>query len=275
MLLTDVHNHSKFSTDGISPLEDMVAEAKAKGLRYFGISEHFDYDFIAAGLKIQGFEPPYTDADAYFKKAAELKAKYNDNNFTFLAGGEFGYSENSWCAEEYARLIEKYSPDFIVNSVHTVGGQDCYVKKYFEGKTKEQAYRTYLQAVKSSLEATYRYDVVAHLGYCSRKATYADPKLRYAEFSDVIDGILKTVVQKDKILEVNSSSRTAGSDFLPDTDILTRYFELGGRAVSFASDAHSTERICDKREKVVAALKKIGFTYITVPARSGRIKAEI
>lgn len=275
MFLTDIHNHSKFSTDGKSPLEDMVATAKAKGLRYFGISEHFDYDFIAAGLKIQGFEPPYTDADAYFKKAAELKAKYNDDNFTFLAGGELGYSDNPRCAEEYLRLIEKYSPDFIVNSVHTVCGQDCYSPKYFEGKSKEQAYRKYFQAVKNSLNAPYRYDVVAHMGYCSRNAVYADPKLRYAEFSDIIDDILNTVVQKDKILEVNSSSRTAGSDFLPDTDILTRYFKLGGRAISFASDAHSTERICDKREKVVDALKKIGFTHITVPARTGRIKVEI
>lgn len=275
MILTDVHNHSKFSTDGISPLDDMVAAAKAKGLRYFGISEHFDYDYIAAGLKIQGFEPPYTDAEAYFKKAAELKKKYNDNNFTFLAGGEFGFSEDPWCAEEYLRLIEKYSPDFIVNSVHTVSGQDCYFYKYFEGKTKEQAYRAYLEAVLKSLHAPYHYDIVAHIGYCSRNATYADPKLRYEEFSDIIDQILNTVVQKDKILEVNSSSRTAGSDFLPDTDILTRYFELGGRAISFASDAHSTERICDKREKVVTALKNIGFTYITVPTRIGRIKVEI
>lgn len=275
MVLTDIHNHSKFSTDGISPLEDMVATAKGLGLRYFGISEHFDYDYIAAGLKIPGFEPPYTDAAAYFSTAKELKDRYCDNSFTFLAGVELGFSDDGHCQEEYARLIEKYSPDFIVNSVHTVDGVDAYVKSYFEGKTKERAYLDYLNAVRRSLDAPYNYDIVAHLGYCSRNATYADPKLRYAEFADIIDGILDTVVQKDKILEVNSSPRTAGSEFLPDTDILQRYFELGGRRISFASDAHSTKRICDKREIVVAALKKIGFKYITVPCRGGRIEVEI
>lgn len=275
MLLTDVHNHSKFSTDGKSLLEDMVETARGKGLRYFGISEHFDYDYIALGLKIHGFEPPYTDADAYFKKAAELKERYNDSRFTFLAGGELGFCEKSRCFDEYSQLIEKYSPDFIVNSVHTVDGQDCWFADYFEGKTKEQAYRAYLEAVLKSLSASYRYDIVAHLGYCSRNAKYPDPKLRYEDFKDVIDEILNTVVQKGKILEVNSSSRGAGSSFLPDTDILARYFELGGRLISFGSDAHSTDRICDKRGEVVDALAKIGFKYVTVPTCAGFVKVDI
>ena len=106
-----------------------------------------------------------------------------------------------------------------------------------------------------------------HIGYCSRNATYPDPKLRYADFSDVIDEILRRIVRKGKILEVNTSSKTAGSPFIPDTDILARYYELGGREVSFASDAHDTERIGEKRDLVCAALKELGFTYLTVPRR--------
>lgn len=274
MLLTDIHNHSKFSADGVSPLEDMVQTAKSKGLRYFGISEHFDRDYAALGLKINGIEP-FTDADAYFKKAAELKQKYNDDNFTFLAGGEFGFNQSDKCIEEYLQLIEKYSPDFVVNSIHTVDGRDCWYPNYFEGKTKERAYRAYLQAVLDSLSAPYRYDIVAHLGYCARNATYPDPKLRYEDFRDILDEILHTVVQKGKILEVNSSTRGAGSDFLPDTDILARYFELGGRLISFGSDAHATDRICDKRDRAVAALRYIGFTQITVPTRTAFVKVKI
>lgn len=275
MLLTDVHNHSKFSTDGVSPLEDMVSTAKAKGLRYFGISEHFDYDYIALGLKISGFEPPYTDTEAYFKRAAELKQKYNGNSFTFLSGGEFGFTQNNWCFDEYAKLVEKYSPDFVVNSVHTVNGRDCWYADYFKDKSKERAYGEYLEAVLSSLSAPYKYDIVAHIGYCARNAKYDDNKLRYGDFKDILDQILKTIVQKGKILEVNSSARSACSDFLPDTDILSRYFELGGKLISFGSDAHSTERICDKREKVVATLKKIGFTQITVPTPLGYVGVDI
>lgn len=274
MLLTDIHNHSTFSSDGRSSLDDMVSTAKNKGLRYFGISEHFDNDYLALGLKING-QPPFTDADGYFKTAGELKDKYNDKCFTFLAGGEFGFTQSNQCFDEYSKLIEKFSPDFVVNSVHTVDGRDCWFADYFEGKTKDRAYRAYLEAVLLSLSAPYHYDIVAHLGYCARNAKYPDNKLRYEDFRDIIDEILGRVVQNNKILEVNSSSRSAGSDFLPDTDILSRYYELGGRLISFGSDAHATDRICDKRDKVVAALKKIGFTYITVPTLKGYIKVEV
>ena len=52
---------------------------------------------------------------------------------------------------------------------------------------------------------------------------------------------------------------------MPGADILARYFALGGRNVSFASDAHGRERILAGREKAVAALSAIGFTHLTVP----------
>lgn len=275
MVLTDIHNHSAFSADGRSPLEDMVRTAKEKGLGYFGISEHFDFDYMSAKILVRGKEIEYIDARAYFECARALQKKYNDERFTFLAGGEFGFAPEDFCTQRYFEVIERYNPDFVVNSVHTVKGKDCWFPRYFSGKTKQKAYGDYLETVLQSLSAPYPFDIIAHLGYCSRNAVYGDNKMYYSEFADVIDEILKGIIARDKILEVNSSSRGAGSDFLPDADILARYYELGGRAISFASDAHSTERICDKRERVTEALRKIGFTYITVPCRGRRISVQI
>lgn len=265
MILTDVHTHSTFSADGISPLSEMVACAKRKGLRYYGVSEHFDYDYQEQHILVHGKEINYVDARAYFTAARQMQQEENGETFTLLVGGEFGFAKLERCYEKYAQVIETYQPDFIVNSAHTCDGHDCYFPEYCAGKPKALAYGRYLQAVRDSLDAPYHYDIVAHIGYVSRNAPYEDKKFRYSEFADLIDDILTTVVAKGKILEVNSSSRGAGSEFLPDTDILCRYFELGGRKVSFASDAHNTERIAEKRETVVAELKKIGFTHITVP----------
>lgn len=265
MILTDVHTHSAFSGDGISPLGDMVAAAQKKGISYYGVSEHFDRDYAVLGLKIHGEIIPYTDAEAYFSAARRLQREYAEKGLRLLVGGEYGFCRNEQCYEEYEQLNRRYLPDFVVNSVHTVDGADCYFPDYFTGKSKEYAYSRYLEAIVFSLDAPYSYDIVAHIGYVSRNAPYADKKLRYEEFHALIDAILQKIVEKGKILEVNSSARGAGSDFLPDTDILTRYFELGGRLVSFASDAHDTLRIAEKRELVVSALKKIGFSSLTVP----------
>ena len=159
--------------------------------------------------------------------------------------------------------------------MHTCLGKDCYFADFFAGKSKQYAYNAYLYRVLESLDAPYRYDIVAHVGYCSRNATYPDPKLRYEDYADVLDEILKRIIARGKILEVNSSAKTAGSPFIPDTDILERYFELGGRMVSFASDAHDTTRIADRRDIVVAALKKIGFTHLTIPDKGRYLQLEI
>ena len=274
MILTDIHTHTKFSVDGRSDIRDMIHRAVSLGLTYYGISEHFNYDYDRLRLQIDGELVPPIDEKAYFSCARKLQKEYS-NKLTLLVGAEFGYDDASSTLLRYMDTAEKYSPDFIVNSVHTCLGMDCYFPHYCNGKSKEYAYNAYLYRVLESLDAPYPYDIVAHIGYCSRNATYPDAKLRYEDFSDVLDLILKRIIQKGKILEVNSSAKTAGSPFIPDTDILSRYFELGGRMISFASDAHDTERIADKRDTVVAALKKIGFTYLTVPNKGNYLKIEI
>lgn len=265
MTLTDIHTHSAFSADGKSSLTGMVSAAREKGVRYYGISDHFDYDYAVHGILAQGKTVPLIDAPAYFSCARALQAQTESETFRLIVGGEFGYDGDKRCCDLYAEVAEKFRPDFIVNSVHTCDGEDCYFTAYFADKRKEYAYSRYLERVRESLEAPYPYDIVAHVGYVSRNATYPDSKLRYEEFPELVDDILRAVIAKNKILEVNSSARGAGSAFLPDTDILTRYFDLGGRAVSYASDAHLTARICEGRETVAAALKKIGFTHVTVP----------
>ena len=49
-MITDIHTHSTFSADGRSPLSDMLARAAQLGAAYYGVSEHFDYDYEADGV---------------------------------------------------------------------------------------------------------------------------------------------------------------------------------------------------------------------------------
>ena len=274
MIRTDIHTHTKFSADGRNSIEEMIAAAMQKGLAWYGISEHFNYDYDRLHLTIDGQEVPPIDERAYFTRARELQKQLR-GKLHLLVGAEFGYDNANSTLQRYIETEQKYSPDFVVNSVHTCLGMDCYFPHYCVGKSKEYAYNAYLYRVLESLDAPYRYDIVAHVGYCSRNATYPDPKLRYEDYADVLDEILKRIIARGKILEVNSSAKTAGSPFIPDTDILERYFELGGRMVSFASDAHDTTRIANRRDIVVAALKKVGFTHLTIPDKGRYLQLEI
>lgn len=274
MTYTDIHTHTTFSPDGKDTPEDMIAAARRLGVTHYGIADHFNFDYDAVGLLFDGQPIPSIDARGYFTHLREIQArlKETDPNFLLTVGGEFGFAPDSSCYDGYAEIIDRYHPDFVVNSIHTVGDSDCWFAHYFEGKSKKKAYSDYLEAVRKSLDAPYRYDIVAHLGYVARNAPYADRKLRYCDFSDIIDDILRTVIAKGKILEVNTSARSAGSEFIPDVDILTRYRQLGGDKISISSDAHDVSRICEKYDLVVSALKTIGFSYLTVPDRGKEIK---
>jgi len=277
MIYTDIHTHTTFSEDGISSPEEMIAAARQKGVLHYGISDHFDYDYQVLPFSADGKTPSFIDAKAYFSfmRALQERLLHSAPDFHLWIGAEFGFLPDPRCYDEYARIVRDYQPDFVVNSVHVAGDCDCWFAPYFEGKSKERAYRAYLETVRNSLDAPYRYDIVAHIGYVARNAPYADKKLRYADFSDVLDDILRTIVARGKILEVNTSSRQAGSDFLPDADILTRYFQLGGRKISVSSDAHDVSRVCEKYETVLSALKRIGFSYLTVPTRTGELQISI
>ena len=281
-MLTDVHTHSTFSPDGVSSLEEMVAAAVEKNVVFYGVSEHINYDIWIA--QQDGRVPPekYTDEEEYFHKARHLQDDYA-GVINMLVGAEIGYSDDERAKKLNRELIEKYSPDFVVNSIHALEGVD-----YWNGTTfyevkggqkvvrpKEEVYREYFALILRSVQADYPYDIIGHIGYAMRYAPYEDRAAKYVDYKQEIDAVLMEIIKRDKILEVNSSGGKGLSMTLPDEEILQRYFELGGRKVSFASDAHDTGRIMDKREQVVEMLKKIGFTYLIVPCKGEHIKVEI
>ena len=279
-LLTDVHNHTKFSADGRSPIEDMLKTAYEKGIAYYGISEHFDYDYVVDGIPFYGEgDADLTDAEAYFARARELQKEY-EGKMHVLVGGEYGFTANPKAVPMYRALTEKYRPDFIVNSVHTEGTNDYYRRTpYYNAdgsvRDKKEVYGHYFDLAKKSAEAEYDYDILAHLTYCIRYAPYEEKLATVKEFSAEIDGVLKAVIARKKILEVNSSNRGGAGAFVPSGEIVARYYALGGRKISYASDAHEVKRVADKRDTVIAALKEIGFTYLTVPCRGEHIEVEI
>jgi len=278
--LTDIHNHSTFSFDGESSLSDMLAKAHALGVGFYGVSEHFDFDLC---LQAQEDGSHDTDEEAYFHTARHLQDDYA-GCMNVLVGAEFGYSDDRKKQGRYENICKKYAPDFVVNSIHTLHGWDYYSQKLFYNENangekilrdKREVYIEYCKTVERSLDAPYPYDIVGHFGYASRYYPSADKAFTMAEIGDEIDAVLKKIIAKDKILEVNASTHGLEQICLPSEEILRRYYELGGRKVSYASDAHQAQSLLRGREQIVALLKEIGFTYITVPFKGEHIKVEI
>ena len=278
--ITDVHTHSTFSPDGVSKLQDMLENAQKKGVDFYGIAEHVSYDFCPDRLDDFSLT---VDEETYFHTARHLQEDYA-GVMNVLVGAEFGFTDEEERKKAYCSAYEKYRPDFVVNSIHAIhfeGYSDGRVD-YVYGKNGEkivrdrlEVFREYLALIRRSLDAPYPYDIVGHIGYSARYAPYPNKEIDYAGFAKEYDDILQTIIRKDKILEVNAAARDLPSKCVPVRGALERYYELGGRKISYASDAHSTDSILRKREEIVHMLKEIGFTYLTVPCRGEHIKIEI
>ena len=263
----DLHTHSTFSQDGKSPLKSMVACAVKQEVAYYGVTEHINFDYndqLNSMLK-------EIDIKKYFKCARKLQQKYS-KKMTVLVGCEFGYADDEEVGEKYKKIITEDKPDYIINSVHSFKGLDfCILRGIF---TKEEMCEKYLDLVEKSINTNYHYDIVGHIGYIIRYVESGSGTEFYNSYKPQIERILKAIIENDKILEINTSSYGLAQKSLPDDNILKLYYELGGRKISFGSDAHNTERIVDKWDDIIKMLKDIGFSYFTVPYKETQKKYE-
>ena len=206
--LVDVHSHSyPASHDAGNTLPEMLAEAHKRGIGFYGVSNHFDYDYdLSLMTKEELEETRNGDPEEYFHEGRHLQERY-EGVMNVLIGAEFGYSDKAEVQGRYASIYEKYKPDYVINSVHGGNGVDFCRYKFTESKA--DIYRMYLRIIRKSLDAPYPYDIVGHIGYIARYVPFDDRAIDVEEFREELDDIFKTIIQKDKILELNSSTKNS------------------------------------------------------------------
>lgn len=97
-----------------------------------------------------------------------------------------------------------------------------------------------------------------------RYGPYDNKKVEHTKYQDIIDEIFKTLIDKDKGIEVNTSGYAVnGNCGFPNYNQVKRYFDLGGRIITIGTDSHTVDRIGQHVEDVKDNLKKIGFKEIS------------
>lgn len=250
----DNHIHSKFSTDSHMEAIDACKRAVEIGLKGLVFTDHVDFDY-------PDFDDSFfIDFVQYFNFFIKLQNEWKES-LNILIGVEMGFQPH--VLEEINKVMDKYSFDFIINSVHIIDHLDPYTGEYFKGKTQYQAYERYLQEVLISINAYSNFDVIGHIGYVSKYGDFKEKSLKYKDYSDILDQILKAIIEKGKGIELNTSGiRMDLHSPLPGYDIFDRYFELGGEIVTIGSDSHFTEHLGHSFNEATAYLKNIGFKHV-------------
>ena len=252
----DFHIHSSFSPDSKSPMADMIARGLMLGLETMCFTEHLDYDFPEGEII---FEP---DMNAYYEEYKRLCEQYNDQ-IELLFGIEIGLQPH--LGARYHDFLASWPFDFVIGSSHVVNGRDPYYPDFFNGRDETKCYQEYFDSIVENLKVYSEMDVYGHIDYIVRYGPDKNKYYSYAKYREVLDEILRILVDKGIGLELNMSGFKYGlGQPNPHPDILKRYRQLGGEIITVGSDGHCPEHLAFEFAKVKNILSDCGIRYYTV-----------
>jgi histidinol-phosphatase (PHP family) len=256
MFIADYHTHSNFSSDSEAPMEFMIEKAIALGLKEIALTDHLDYDYPDPAF------PFLIDYNDYYKTLYHLKEKYK-NSIKIIFGVEIGLQPH--LKQKIEEFCKNTDLDFIIGSTHVVDQLDLYNGDFSNGKTQYQMYLRYFEDVLDNIHIHDHFNVYGHIDYINRYGNFDNTLLNYIDYKDIIDELLKSLIDKEKGIELNTSGyRYKLGQTHPQFSILKRYKELGGEIITVGSDAHKPEDIASHFETAYNLLKEANFKYITL-----------
>lgn len=263
-MLFDYHLHSQFSADSEMTMDQLCQAAIDRELDEIAITDHHDIDYKDDTIEF------LINKKEYLAEIEKMQQKYS-GQLKIKKGIEMGLQNHIFeeC-EQY--LADDF--DFVIGSFHTAEKADLYNGDFFENYRQWEAYIQYLKTVLDVVQKYDHYSVIGHLDIIRRYGDFDHQPglMENDQAAELIRKILKTIIAKDKGLEVNTSGyRIDNQNPLPSFDILKLYYQLGGKILTIGSDSHNTETIANKFNYTISKLKKIGFTELTT---FSKMKAE-
>lgn len=265
--LVDTHNHLGFwSPDATQTYEELMEEAKRRGLHGVAISDHFDPDCEMADGSSWMFDPKAYMESFYGKRRMPSKRQAGDPP-GFLLGIELGWIPE---ARQLLHEVVKDHPfDFAIISLHFFRDHDPYTHAE-EIYTSElhQIYGEVIHTIADSAEEMSEAQIIGHFDFFSRYAPERKSKMLYEHAPEAFDRLFKVMAKNGQVLEINvgtvhSLMMRKGYSLdqaMPDPAIVNRYRELGGRHFTICSDAHHVNRNGLHMKETVSYLENLGIT---------------
>lgn len=249
----DYHVHSNFSSDCDADMKDIIEKAIEFELKEVCFTDHIDYDYCDLSIKFDLDIDKYTDYIEY------MRDRYGDK-IKILKGIEMGIQPH--ITEKCDIFIKEGDFDFVISSIHTCDRKDLYTGDFFEGKTAKEAYLKYFEEMLYCIKNFKNFNVIGHLNILAR---YNDEtaKEKLSSYYDILEVIFKSLIERNKGIEVNTSSLRYKNILQLSSDALKLYHKLGGEIITLGSDTHVPSTLAYKFDYIYEILRKIGFKYIT------------
>ena len=260
-IISDLHTHTNNSFDAENSLYEMCESAIEKGISIIAVTDHMETTEI-----------PLKDKSQYGDMVRQIKQSVDDvekcrkifgERIKILKGIEMGEPVHNPGCTKIAMNIADF--DFILASVHNLKNyEDFYFFEYTEENIPKLLTMYFNELLDTAKNADF--DSLAHLTYPLRyivERTDIVPDL--SEYKEIIDSIFKTLIDREKALEINTSGlfKPIGTT-LPDITLVKRFKELGGKYITIGSDAHNCNNLGLGIEKGIDIAKICGFKHYTI-----------
>ncbi|GGF60157.1 putative histidinol-phosphatase [Paenibacillus albidus] len=251
----DLHTHHVRCGHADGTIRDYIEAGIAAGLGVIGISDHTPYFGSASEQEFPHIAMSKSELVHYVDEVLSLQKEYA-GVIDVLLGIEADYLPEH--AELYRKTLSAYPFDYIIGSVHNVGGISIFNKNRWkklspQGQITDKS--TYYRLIADSARSG-MFQILGHIDAM---------KGNYPAFSDIpadaaVDDCLRIIGENGVSIEINTSGCTKKcGGWYPSDAILERALHYGVE-VTFGSDAHKPSRVAEDREAVAARLKEIGFT---------------
>lgn len=258
--MIDLHTHHDRCGHATGTLREYVEAALDMGVSVLGLSDHTPLFNAVEDHPIPRAAMPRSEFPSYLAEAAALRAEFA-GRIDVLVSAEADYSSGRM--DSYLEALSAESLDYVIGSVHVLDGQDIFAAQRWVGDWSDSA----LAAVKSRFFGLVAesarsglFDVIGHVD--ALKGSF--PRLSEVPVPAAADAMLAAIAGSGCVMEINTSGDTKPcGGWYPDYDIIDRAYHHGVR-ITFASDAHRPDRICDQFAEVTKALREIGYREYTV-----------
>jgi histidinol-phosphatase (PHP family) len=231
------------------------------GLPAVAFTEHADF----VPQVHDGLHP--LDAVCYLAEVERCRALFPE--LRILSGVELG--EPHRFVAEASAVLRSGRFDRVLGSVHCVRWgdrlRDGSQLRDLPANDAPGFLHAYLIETAALVESPEPFEVLAHLDYPKRYWPHAEQPYREEDYQEEFRMVLRAAASRGCALEVNT---TRGADprrgLCPGPTVLRWWAELGGRAVSFGSDAHDPEKIALGFEYAAQAVESAGFRPSPDPA---------
>lgn len=268
MLPPDNHVHSQFSWDTrtAGSMDLTCAKAVELGLPAVAFTEHVDFTAWAhddmpptasTGIPFRDRVEPL-DVEGYQAELERCRDRYPQ--LRILSGIETG--EPHLFPASVAAVLASGAFERVLGSLHSVvhEGRLLGPERVFGlGVAPEELMHRYFEGLLDLVKGSGLFQVLAHCDFPRRYWPESAVPYQESMFEEEYRAVFRALAGTGRALEINTRSP------LWSVELMRWWYESGGEAVSFGSDAHVPYRVGDRFALAVDVVEAAGFR----PGRDG------